>query len=118
VLAATVLVAGVAGWVLLPNGDYAPVQSAERGTLQGGLRQFAAVHTGRPSLTPEREEELGGAPWVRDEDDREGRPTETETTPTETGETETGLTTTEPAATTTATTTVQGTTTTETTTTP
>jgi putative peptide zinc metalloprotease protein len=124
VLAATVLAAGVAGWVLLPNGDYRPIQRAERGTLQGGLAQFAAVHTGRPGLTPEREEELGGAPALRDvpgEDDSEEQPTRTGTTTTgtETGVTETGETATETATTpTTTTTTVQETTTTVTTTTP
>jgi putative peptide zinc metalloprotease protein len=109
VLATTVVTAGVAGWVLFPNGDYRPIQPNERGTLQGGFRQFASVHTGRPGLTPEREQELGGAPVVRDapaEDDREEQPSQTAPTATSeepattTGETTTTETTTTPAATT------------------
>jgi putative peptide zinc metalloprotease protein len=81
------LAAATAGWVLLPNGDYRPIQPGERGTVQGGLRQFASVHTGRPGLTPEREEQLGGAPVVRDapgEDDQEEQPAQTATNPDET----------------------------------
>ena len=79
------LVAGVAGWVLLPNGDYRPIQPAERGTVQGAIDQFSAVSTGRPGLTEEREEELGGAPVVRDapfENDQEEQPAQTATTST------------------------------------
>jgi putative peptide zinc metalloprotease protein len=98
VLATTVLAAGVAGWVLLPNGDYRPIQPTERGTLQGGLAQFSKIPTGRPGLTEEREEELGGAPAKRDapgEDDREEQPTQTATTST----TETRTSTTETATT-------------------
>jgi putative peptide zinc metalloprotease protein len=84
----------VAGFVLIPNGDYRPIQPNERGTLQGGLQQFAAIQTGRPGLTEERERELGGAPFVRDgrTDEREQQPTQrgtgtTGTTPTETATT-------------------------------
>jgi putative peptide zinc metalloprotease protein len=123
VLAVTVVAAGVAGWVLLPNGDYRPIQPTERGTVQGGLAQFSAVDTGRPGLTEEREQDLGGAPVVRDapfENDRQEQPAETATTVTETGATETATTTTEPSAAVTATvetptTTVSETVTTETT---
>jgi putative peptide zinc metalloprotease protein len=121
VLAVTVVAAGVAGWVLLPNGDYRPIQPTERGTVQGGLQQFTALSTGRPGLTREREEELGGAPVVRDapsESDEREQPAQTATTETGTATTET--TPTEPAAgvtgTVETTTTVSETVTTETTT--
>ena len=64
--------AGVAGYVLLPNGEYRPIQPGERGTIQGGIEQFSELPSGRPGLTPERERELGGAPYRRDERDRPG----------------------------------------------
>jgi putative peptide zinc metalloprotease protein len=127
VLAVAFVAGGVATYVLIPNGDYRPIQPGERGTLQGGVRQFASVTGGRPGLTPEREEELGGAPAVRDvpaEDDREEQPTQTATNPgaTEpatTQATTTDTTTTAPLETPTATTpTVQETLPAETTTTP
>ena len=127
VLAVTLVAAGVAGWVLLPNGDYRPIQPTERGTVQGGLEQFTAVGTGRPGLTEEREEELGGAPVVRDapfEDDEEEQPSQTAPTATTDAGTDTSTTTqttTDPAGGVTATvetpaTTVSETVTTETTT--
>jgi putative peptide zinc metalloprotease protein len=112
VLATTVLAAGVAGWVLLPNGEYRPIQPTERGTIQGGVKQFTDLGTGRPGLTEEREEELGGAPVKRDapgQNDREEQPAQTArtaTTPTTTSQT-----TTEPAQTTPALTTTTPTTT-------
>jgi hypothetical protein len=71
------LLASTAGGALLvaaftwwPNGDYRPIQSGERGTVQSGLRNMAHVSSGRPALTVEREQELGGAPSLRDEGDR------------------------------------------------
>jgi putative peptide zinc metalloprotease protein len=82
VIATGALIAGVAAWVLLPNGEYRPIQPTERGTLQGGLRQFAALPSGRPGLTEERELELGGAPAKRDvpgQNNREEQPTQTRT---------------------------------------
>jgi hypothetical protein len=45
-----------------PNGQYRPVQAGERGTLTGLVREVAALPTGRPSLTVQRERQLGGAP--------------------------------------------------------
>ncbi len=48
-----------------PNGEYRPVQPGERGTLTGIVGQVAALPTGRPSLTAERQRQLGGAPTVR-----------------------------------------------------
>jgi hypothetical protein len=108
VVATSVAVAGIAAWVLIPNGEYRPIQPAERGTLQGGLAQFRSLPTGRPGLTQEREQELGGAPAKRDapgQSDEEEQPTltgrnsettsdtATETTSTETTtQTDTGLT--------------------------
>jgi putative peptide zinc metalloprotease protein len=107
VLATAVLVAGV-GALWWPNGDYRPVQPNERGTIQGAVLQLSHVGTGRPALTPEREQELGGAPFVEEstpgadtstgggEDDPAApadtseEPTQTsETSPTETSVTET-----------------------------
>jgi len=126
VLGTGVLITGVAGWVLLPNGEYRPIQPTERGTLQGGLRQFGALPTGRPGLTEERERELGGAPAKRDvpgQDDKKEQPRLTQTgtattDSTRTTTTETETTQTEPAVgggTTTAETTVTTTSTTVTT---
>ena len=68
---AAVILAFTAGVALAaftwwPNGDYRPIQPGERGTIQGGLRSVAAISSGRPSLTPERERELGGAPSARE----------------------------------------------------
>jgi putative peptide zinc metalloprotease protein len=104
VVATSVALAGVAAWVLLPNGEYRPIQPSERGTVQGGFAQFRALPTGRPGLTEERERELGGAPAVRDapgQNDEEEQPTltgqqtDSTTTPTESGVTETDTTQTE-----------------------
>jgi putative peptide zinc metalloprotease protein len=108
VVAFTVLVAGTAGWVLLPNGDYRPIQPGEKGTVQGGLQQFKELPTGRPGLTKERQEQLGGAPAQKDlpgvNDEQEGQTTSTstETTPTATTDT-TATTSTDATTTTTAT---------------
>jgi putative peptide zinc metalloprotease protein len=83
-------IAGVAAYVWFPNGDYRPIQPSERGTVQGGIQQFREISTGRPALTEEREQELGGAPTRRGDDEREtppdpnrkpGQPTTTETAP-------------------------------------
>jgi putative peptide zinc metalloprotease protein len=101
VVACAVAIAGVGGYVLLPNGEYRPIQPAERGTLQGAFEQVRHVASGRPGLTEEREAELGGAPSRRDQ-----RPDESEEPPagtfeeTTTNETTTGEeTTTEPTTT-------------------
>jgi putative peptide zinc metalloprotease protein len=48
-----------------PNGEYRPIQPGERGTIQGGIAQLDAIPSGRPALTRERQQELGGAPTVR-----------------------------------------------------
>ncbi len=60
--------AGLAALVALswwPNGEYRPIQPRERGTVQGLVGQVAALPTARPSLTVERQRQLGGAPTVR-----------------------------------------------------
>jgi putative peptide zinc metalloprotease protein len=92
IVAFTVVAAGVAGWVLLPNGDYRPIQPGERGTLQGGLQQFKHLKTGRPGLTEERQKELGGAPAQQDLPGLNDEPGDTTSTPTNTTATTTGQT--------------------------
>ena len=100
VVASSAAIAAGGAYVLYPNGEYRPIQPSERGTVQGGVAQLSQVRTGRPALTEEREEELGGAPTVR----TGGAPLPSEdepasTTPATTGETGTGAATTEPGAT-------------------
>jgi putative peptide zinc metalloprotease protein len=65
VVATAVAIVAVGAYVLYPNGEYQPIQAGERGTIQGGVKQLRSVPSGRPALTPEREEQLGGAPTVR-----------------------------------------------------
>src|SRR3954469_2198278 len=52
------------GYLWWPNGEYRPIQPGEKGTVQGAVQQFQHIDTGRPGLTPQREEQLGGAPFV------------------------------------------------------
>ena len=61
--------AAIAGLAFLwwPNGEYRPIQPDERGTLADGLRTISEVPTGRPGLTEERVEELGGVPARADQ---------------------------------------------------
>lgn len=61
-LAGAALVA-VAAFVWWPNGEYRPIQPGERGRIQDTVRAARSLPTGRPSLTPERAEELEGAPF-------------------------------------------------------
>ena len=131
VLASATGAAGLLGFVWYPNGDYKPIQPGERGTIQGAVAQISHVSSGRPGLTPERDQELGGAKNVRDRggpsvpSPTDTGPTSTSptgtsgssTTPTTTGTT-TPTTTTTPSTNTTATTTPTDTTATETLTTP
>ena len=102
VVVSAAAIASVGGYVLLPNGDYRPIQPGERGTLQGGLAQYAHLTSGRPGLAEEREEELGGAPARRDapanEDDGTTEPANTPAQ-TSTDATRTAETTTQPAQT-------------------
>jgi putative peptide zinc metalloprotease protein len=81
--------AGLAAYVWFPNGEYRPIQPGERGTIQGGVMQLDDVSTGRPALTEQREQELGGAPSRRDQRDETPQPSDPEplrqeTTPTTT----------------------------------
>jgi putative peptide zinc metalloprotease protein len=92
--------AGLAAFIWFPNGEYRPIQPAERGTLQGGVQQFADVSTGRPALTEQRERDLGGAPTRREERSESERPSDSEPTPRGTTTTDQAPTT-DPAATTT-----------------
>jgi putative peptide zinc metalloprotease protein len=45
-------------WLWWPNGEYQPIQRGERGTVQDSVRAVAALPTGRPGLTVDREAEL------------------------------------------------------------
>ena len=66
VTGAAVALAAFTWW---PNGDYRPIQPGERGTVAGGLESVAHVPSGRPSQTPRRARQLGGAPSARQLDD-------------------------------------------------
>jgi hypothetical protein len=87
-------------YVWWPNGDYKPIQPGEKGTIQGAVRQFspAALKTGRPALTPAREEQLGGAPTRRARTSP-AAPTNEDQTQTATETTQTATTTSTSAAT-------------------
>jgi putative peptide zinc metalloprotease protein len=87
-------------YVWWPNGDYRPIQAGEKGTIQGAVRQFAAVPTGRPALTKQREAALGGAPLLSSKTQDTTKPVApTSTSSTQTETTETSQTTTDPSAT-------------------
>jgi putative peptide zinc metalloprotease protein len=110
VAAVTVGLVGLMAFIWWPNGEYRPIQPGEKGTIQGGIEQFSYVDTGRPGLTAERQEELGGAPLVSE---TTGDPDKVPTAPTAPGSedptstnpedegtgTETGPTSTEPSST-------------------
>jgi putative peptide zinc metalloprotease protein len=123
-VAVTAGIAAAAAYVWLPNGDYRPIQPNERGTVQGGVAELAAVPSGRPALTPKRERELGGAPTKRSgKQPARGKdspaPSSDDANPTSTSPTsttDTGTTTTETTATDTTSTTPAATPTTSTTT--
>ena len=68
VLVPAVAALGLAAFVWWPNGDYRPIQPGERGTVQAGVKSLEDIPTGRPSLTPERQRELGGAPDLRSQE--------------------------------------------------
>jgi hypothetical protein len=59
-------VAGAIAFTWWPNGDYRPIQPSERGTLMGAVDQIQNVTSGRAALTPERQQQLGGAPTERE----------------------------------------------------
>jgi putative peptide zinc metalloprotease protein len=59
-------VGAAVAFVLLPNGEYRPIQPGEKGTIQGSLTAATQMGSGRPGLTEQRAGELGGAPRVSD----------------------------------------------------
>lgn len=84
----TACVAGLilAAFILWPNGDYKPIQRQERWTAEEAVQKVAEIPTGRPGLTEELEEELGGAPalapqGLTPEDETDATGSETEPTP-------------------------------------
>jgi putative peptide zinc metalloprotease protein len=99
--------AAFVAYIWWPNGEYKPIQPGERGTIQGAVKEIAAVPSGRPALTPQQEQKLGGAPTKRartaptgqEEPQRTTTVTRTATTQTTTTVAQTS---TQPAATTTA----------------
>jgi putative peptide zinc metalloprotease protein len=68
---ALVLVGGAAlvtaAYVLIPNGEYRPIQPGEKWTFSEGIEAASQVTSGRPSLPEDREAELEGAGFVSDE---------------------------------------------------
>jgi putative peptide zinc metalloprotease protein len=58
-----------AAFVLIPNGEYKPIQSDETWTVSESVDAVSSFTTGRPSLTEEREETLGGAPFLNESDE-------------------------------------------------
>jgi len=68
-----------AAFVLWPNGEYRPIQEGERWTVTSSFEALEGVTTGRPSLTPEHEDELGGATSVREPEGGAATPTPTAT---------------------------------------
>lgn len=110
---------GLAAFTWWPNGEYRPIQPGERGTFASAVSSISAVPSGRPSLTPQRQLELNGAPTQREQQPKAGdardsegtreeqsSDTSTTTTPSVTTEEETTTTdstTTDPGTTTTTT---------------
>ena len=86
---ASAAAATLVGYIWWPNGDYRPIQPGEKGTIQGAVRQFAAVSSGRPALTQKREAALGGAPLRSSEQSTTKPPTNVSTTQTESTQTAT-----------------------------
>jgi putative peptide zinc metalloprotease protein len=120
VVAVTAVLLAFLGYIWYPNGEYRPIQRGERGTLVGAVYQFGSVPSGRPALTLQRQQQLGGAPTLSGSGSTSGlqTPPASTTISTSPSGTTSGPTasTTTPATTTTAPTTT-GTTTTGTTTT-
>ena len=77
VLAPAAAALALSAFLWWPNGDYRPIQPQERGTLQAGIRSLEEIPTGRPSLTPDRQRELGGAPDLRSLERRDEDPAQT-----------------------------------------
>lgn len=94
--AGTLAVAGLAAWTWWPNGDYEPIRPGERGTLSEVATSVTSIPSGRPAWTPQREQEHGTEPTVRErraeepgtvgpvgQDEEEVTPPATTTTPAE-----------------------------------
>jgi putative peptide zinc metalloprotease protein len=61
---------GAAIYLLVPNGEYKPIQPDERWTVADGIdAATSGFASGRPSLSEEREAELGGAPSLHEDDE-------------------------------------------------
>lgn len=54
-------------YVLIPNGEYKPIQPGEKWTFSEGIEAASEISTGRPSLPEEREEEFDGAGFVSED---------------------------------------------------
>lgn len=65
-----------AGFILWPNGEYRPIQPEERWNFGEAVEAARQIDTGRPSLTEERQEELGGAPPLAPESEMDDEGTE------------------------------------------
>jgi hypothetical protein len=89
VVLVTSAAAAFAAYLWIPSSVYRPIQPGERGTLVGAVNQFQAIPSERPSLTKQREQQLGGAPL---KSTKKGKATPAQTS--------TVQTTTQPAATT------------------
>jgi putative peptide zinc metalloprotease protein len=83
VLASSAVLAFV-GYLWWPNGAYHPIQRGEKGTIQGGIQQFAAVPSGRPALTKQRAKQLHNAPFQSKHHGTKSPGGATQTTPTDT----------------------------------
>jgi putative peptide zinc metalloprotease protein len=57
---ATAAVSGWAAFIWWPNGDYVPIQAAERGTAQGALGQIRRLASGGPAITDDRARAITG----------------------------------------------------------
>jgi putative peptide zinc metalloprotease protein len=56
---------GLTAFFWWPNGAYKPIQPNERGTVLAAAKAFKDIPGGRPALTQQREQQLGGAPTER-----------------------------------------------------
>jgi putative peptide zinc metalloprotease protein len=64
-VAGTAAALGLTAFFWWPNGVYKPIQPTERGTLASAAKAFRDIPSGRAALTPQREQQLGGAPTER-----------------------------------------------------
>ena len=54
-------------YVLIPNGEYKPIQPGEKWTFSEGIEAASEITSGRPSLPEEREAEFDGAGFVSED---------------------------------------------------